>query len=172
MGKGKIIVSIFLLVAVLLVVFASAHQAQTQGPNGPSVALAGVIPNAPSISTSVSMPYAAQTTFTQMTGLNATVVGTVHMVSLAPACSQSNPPCALPNSVIFYLTTNGHTYRLLFVNGSPVTSLSTYNGREVTVNGLVVIPSSISTSEWALPPPLYFDGDIYVRSIVYYLPLQ
>jgi hypothetical protein len=165
-GKGKFIVTAFLLSAVIVVLFASAFQTSVQGvpEQVNSNLVLGGLPG-----TKPAMQFAA--TYTGMTGLNATVVGTVHEISLSPVCSTSNPPCAVPNSVIFYLTTNGHTYRLLFVNGNPVSALTPYTGKQVVANGLVVVPSSIA-SQWALPPPLAFDGDFYIRSILFYLQQQ
>ena len=169
MGKGKFIVTAFLLSAVVMVLFASAYQTSVQGVpeqgNSNLVLGGGGMPG----TKLPTMQFAA--TYTAMTGLNATVVGTVHEISLAPVCSMSNPPCAVPNSVIFYLTTNGHTYRLLFVNGNPISALTPYVGRQVVANGLVVVPSLIA-SQWALPAPLSFDGDFYIRSVLFYLQQQ
>ena len=162
MRKGKIVISALLLGAVLLVLFTSAYQTSVQGlPQRGNLVLGGLPGTKPTIQ------FAA--TYTGMTGLNATVVGTVHQISLSPVCSTSNPPCAVPNSVVFYLTSNGHTYRLLFVNGNSVTAFTPYIGKQVVANGLVVVPSSVA-SQWTLPAPLSFDGDFYVRSILFYIP--
>jgi hypothetical protein len=167
-SKGKFIVTAFLLSAVVMVLFASVYQTAVQGV--PEQAYSNLVLGGGNVAgTKPSMQFAV--TYTGMTGLNATVVGTVHEISLAPVCSTSSPPCAVPNSVIFYLTTNGHTYRLLFVNGDPVTALTPYVGRQVVANGLVVIPSLVS-SQWALPAPLSFNGDFYIRSILFYLQQQ
>ena len=168
MGKGKFIVTAFLLTAVVMVLFASTYQTSVQGV--PEQFNSNLLLGGGGLAgTKPATQFAV--TYTGMTGLNATVVGTVHEISLAPVCSMSNPPCAVPNSVIFYLTTNGHTYRLLFVNGDPVTALTPYVGRQVVANGLVVVPSLVS-SQWALPAPLSFNGDFYIRSILFYLQQQ
>ena len=168
MGRGKFIVTAFLLTAVVMVLFASVYQTSVQGvPEQVNSNL--VLGGGGLAGTKPAMQFAA--TYTAMTGLNATVVGTVHEISLAPVCSMSNPPCAVPNSVIFYLTTNGHTYRLLFVNGEPVSALTPYVGRQVVANGLVVVPS-LASSQWALPAPLTFDGDFYIRSVLFYIQQQ
>jgi hypothetical protein len=167
-SKGKFIVTAFLLSAVVMVLFASVYQPSVQGVQFNSNLVLGGS-GMPGTKSPSSIQFAA--TYTAMTGLNATVVGTVHEIALAPVCSMSNPPCAIPNSVIFYLTTNGHTYRLLFVNGDPVTALTPYVGRQVVANGLVVVPSLVS-SQWALPAPLSFNGDFYIRSILFYLQQQ
>jgi len=166
--KGKFLVSAFLLSAVMLVLFASVYQTSVQAV--PAQAISNLLLSGGGMpGTKPGVQFAV--TYTAMTGLNATVVGTVHEISLAPVCSMSNPPCAVPNSDIFYLTTNGHTYRLLFVNGDPVNMLAPYVGKQVVANGLIVVPSLVAT-QWTLPAPLSFNGDFYVRTILFYIQQQ
>ena len=160
MIKGKWIVTSLLLVTILAMTFTIVHQQQSAN----RLVQFGAAYKTPSGAVSY-----AQTTLKAITGLNASVVGTIHVITLAPTCGQSNPPCAVPNLVLYYLTSNGHTYRLILLNPIPLTP---YNGKQVIANGLVVVPSQLELSQYNAPVSLYFDGDMYVRSIIYYLPPQ
>jgi hypothetical protein len=160
MNKGKLVVTSVLLVTVVAILFTTIH---SLNQNSLQVQF-GAAYKTPSAAVSY-----AQTTLKAITGLNATVVGTIHVITLSPACSQSNPPCAAPNLVLYYLTSNAHTYRLILLTAIPLTP---YNGKQVIVNGLVVVPSQLALNQYTAPPSLYFDGDMYVRSVIYYLPPQ
>ena len=97
-------------------------------------------------------------------GMNVTVIGTIGTYTLAPACSLTNPPCAITETVVYYVTVNGRNYRLLFQNRTlvPDPLLGSY----AVVTGLYITPSTFRANDWT--PVLDFYGDIYVQVITYF----
>jgi hypothetical protein len=95
---------------------------------------------------------------------NVSVIGTLKVLRLAPACSLQIKPCSTPASQIFYVVVNGRNYRLI-----PPFSMNipeSLTGSSVVVSGLYVTPSTFQADQWV--PPLFFFGDIYVRTIWYF----
>jgi len=97
-------------------------------------------------------------------GVNVTVIGTVGTYTLAPACSLTTPPCAITETVVYYVTVNGRNYRLLFQNRTSVPD--PLLGSYAVVTGLYVTPSLFRANDWT--PVLSFYGDIYVQVITYF----
>ncbi len=95
---------------------------------------------------------------------NVTLVGTMTSLSVAPVCSLSNPPCAISNHPLYYITVNGVDYRLVFPNSTKLPQ----NNARISVTGVFVTPSTYQASQWT--PQMYFRGDIYVTSYTYVSP--
>lgn len=96
-------------------------------------------------------------------GMNVSVIGTIKTYKVAPVCSLSNPPCAIFNTVLYYVVVNGRDYRLIFPNGTQsLPSIGSY----VVVTGLYITPSTYQASQYT--PYLQFYGDIVVTVISYF----
>jgi hypothetical protein len=95
---------------------------------------------------------------------NVSVLGTLKVLKLAPACSLAVNPCSTPVSQIFYVVVNGRNYRLVPPYSMKIAESLT--GSSVVVSGLYVTPSTFQADQWV--PPLFFFGDIYVYSIWYF----
>ena len=93
---------------------------------------------------------------------NVTLTGVITGSVVAPACKLSNPPCAIADSPVYYITVNGQDYRLIFPNSTKVP----LNHAHIEVTGVFVTPSTYQANLWN--PQMYFRGDIYVIS--YYYP--
>lgn len=106
----------------------------------------------------------AISTASKPSGTNVTVIGTVGTYTVAPTCRLSNPPCAIANTLIYYVNVNGRSYRLLFTNRTSVPE--PLIGSNVVVTGLFVAPSAFRADQWT--PLLYFFGDIHVQVITYF----
>lgn len=96
-------------------------------------------------------------------GMNVSVIGTLKNYKVAPACSLSNPPCAIFDTVLYYVVVNGRNYRLIFSNG---TQSIPNTGSYVVVTGLYITPSTYAASQFT--PYLQFYGDIVVTTISYF----
>ena len=99
--------------------------------------------------------------------INVTVIGVLKNSILAPTCSLYNPPCAMPDTSIYYIVVNGRNYRLLFQNSTLIPSNVT--GSNAVVTGLYVTPSTYKADQWT--PIMSFYGDIYVQKVTYFLIL-
>ena len=95
---------------------------------------------------------------------NVTVLGTLKVLTLEPACSLAVIPCSNPETQIFYVVVNGRNYRLILSYKVQITA--SLAGSSVVVSGVFVTPSTFQAGQWV--PPLFFFGDIYVRTIWYY----
>jgi hypothetical protein len=95
---------------------------------------------------------------------NVTVVGVMTSAVVAPACSLSNPPCAIVDSSLYYVTVNGWNYRLIFPHSMKVPM----NHAHILVSGVFVTPSGYEVNQWT--PQMYFLGDIYVVAYYYVSP--
>jgi hypothetical protein len=95
---------------------------------------------------------------------NVTVVGTMTSSIVAPVCSLSNPPCAISDSPLYYVTVNGWNYRLIFSNSTKIP----LNHAKITVTGVYVTPSTYQSNQWT--PQISFHGDIYVITYSYVSP--
>jgi hypothetical protein len=100
----------------------------------------------------------------KLLGVNVTVIGTIGTYTVSPACSLATPPCAITESVVYYVTVNGRNYRLLFQNRTSVPD--PLLGSLAVVTGLYVTPSTFKANDWT--PVLSFYGDIYVQVITYF----
>ena len=100
-------------------------------------------------------------------GVNVTVLGIMKASVVAPTCSLSNPPCAIPSTSIYYVIVNGRNYRLIFQNSTSIPSNVT--GSNVVVTGLYVTPSTFKADQWT--PAISIYGDIYVQKISFFLQL-
>jgi hypothetical protein len=97
---------------------------------------------------------------------NVTLTGVMTVVQVAPACSLSNPPCAISDSPLYYLTVNGQNYRLVFSNSTTIP----LNLSRIMVIGVYVTPSTYKASQYT--PQIHFRGDIYVIAYSYTSPYQ
>jgi len=95
---------------------------------------------------------------------NVTLTGVMTSAQVAPACSLSNPPCAISDSPLYYITVNGWNYRLIFSNSTTIP----LNRSDIMVTGVFVTPSSYEATQWT--PHMYFRGDIYVIAYAYASP--
>jgi hypothetical protein len=95
---------------------------------------------------------------------NVSVIGTLKVLKLAPACSLAVTPCSTPATQIFYVVVNGRNYRL--IQPSSMNIPESLTGSSVVVSGLYVTPTTFQANQWV--PPLFFFGDIYVRTIWYF----
>ena len=95
---------------------------------------------------------------------NVTLTGVMTASIVAPACRLSNPPCAIADSPMYYITVNGRYYRLIFPNSTKVP----LNQAHIEVTGVFVTPSTYQPNLWN--PQIYFSGDIYVISYYYVFP--
>lgn len=95
---------------------------------------------------------------------NVTVLGTLKVLTLAPTCSLAVNPCSSPATQIFYVVVNGRNYRLIL--SERVQIPASLAGSSVVISGLFVTPSTFQADQWV--PPLFFFGDIYVRTIWFY----
>ena len=90
--------------------------------------------------------------------------GVYHYVTAEPLCSMSFPPCWTPSEVVFYLTTENETVRLVFYCGPDYCynpqQLPFHDGDRIYVKGTLIQPSDWPTSKYQ--PALQFIGDIYV----------
>jgi hypothetical protein len=92
--------------------------------------------------------------------------GVYHYVDAQPLCAQSFPPCLAPSSeVVFYLTTENATIRLVFYCGVgycwSAQQLPFKEGDEIHVEGTLIRPSDWPTNEYQPTLPRFF-GDLYV----------
>ena len=94
---------------------------------------------------------------------NVTEIGVMRSLSVSPACSLNNPPCAISNAPLYYITVNGANYRLIFSNSTALPR----NGAHIIVSGKYVTPSTYKADQWM--PALIFRGDIYVYTYSYVL---
>ena len=90
--------------------------------------------------------------------------GVYHYVTAQPLCSKNFPPCWIPSEVVWYLTTENATIRLVFYCGldyctSPE-QLPFRNGARIYVKGTLIEPSDWPTKNYQ--PTLQFGGDLYV----------
>jgi len=95
---------------------------------------------------------------------NVTLTGVMTSLQVAPACSLSNPPCAISDSPLYYITVNGRNYRLIFSNSTTIPM----NRSDIMVTGVFVTPSTYEATQWT--PQMYFSGDIYVITYSYASP--
>jgi hypothetical protein len=95
---------------------------------------------------------------------NVTLIGVIKAFTVAPACSLTNPPCAIPTAAIYYVVVNGRNYRLILPNSIVVPPKLI--GSNVIVTGIYVTPSTFQSNQWT--PSLSFAGDIYVLKIRYF----
>lgn len=90
--------------------------------------------------------------------------GVYHYVIAQPLCGKSFPPCWVPSEIVFYLTTENATIRLLFYCGQDYCSSSQqlpfHDGEGIYVKGTLLQPSDWPTSKYQ--PALEFIGDLYV----------
>jgi len=98
---------------------------------------------------------------------NVTVLGVIKASQMAPACSLSNPPCAISPSSIFYVVVNGRNYRLIFANN--VVIPASLSGTNVVITGAYVTPSTFNAGNWT--PSISFYGDIYVYKVTFFASL-
>jgi hypothetical protein len=96
---------------------------------------------------------------------NVTVTGVMTASVVAPACQLANPPCAIADSSLYYITVNGANYRLIFPNSTQ----PPLNHANIIVTGVFVTPSTYQSNLWN--PQMQFRGDIYVISY-YYVPVS
>jgi len=121
--------------------------------------------NQPTFSPSESSPSLSPPVRTP--GVNVTVLGVLKASILAPTCSLSNPPCAIPDTSIYYVVVNGRNYRLIFQNSTMIPPKVT--GSNAVVTGLYVTPSTYNPDQWT--PTMSFYGDIYVQKVTFFLIL-
>jgi len=95
---------------------------------------------------------------------NVTLSGVMSSFVVSPACALSNPPCAIVDSSIYYITVKGWNYRLIFPNSTALPM----NGAHIVVTGTFVTPSTFEPGLWT--PQIYFHGDIYVHTYYYVFP--
>lgn len=95
---------------------------------------------------------------------NVTITGLMTSVVVAPTCSLSNPPCAVADTPLYYVTVNGLNYRLIFPSSMKIPA----NRSHILVTGVFVTPSTYESSLWM--PEMNFRGDIYVLSYFYVSP--
>jgi len=90
--------------------------------------------------------------------------GVFHYVIAKPLCSMNFPPCWTPSEVVFYLTTENETVRLVFYCGPDYCynpqQLPFNDGDRIYVKGTLIQPSDWPTSKYK--PILQFIGDLYV----------
>lgn len=90
--------------------------------------------------------------------------GVYHYVNAEPLCSMSFPPCWTPSEVVFYLTTENETVRLVFYCGLDycygAQQLPFHNGDRIYVKGTLIQPSDWPTNKYH--PALQFIADLYV----------
>jgi hypothetical protein len=91
--------------------------------------------------------------------------GVYHYVEAQPLCAQSFPPCLVPSSeVVFYLTTENATIRLVFYCGIgycySAQQLPFKEGDKIRVEGTLLQPSDWPTNKYQ--PTLRFFADLYV----------
>ncbi len=90
--------------------------------------------------------------------------GVYHYAIAQPLCSQNFPPCWAPGEVVWYLTTENATIRLIFYCGldycSSAQQLPFHDEAKIYVKGTLLQPSEWPTSEYQ--PTLQFIGDLYV----------
>jgi len=94
---------------------------------------------------------------------NVTEIGMMRSLTVSPACSLNNPPCAISTAPLYYITVNGANYRLIFPNSMALPK----NGAHIIVTGRYVTPSTYKAEQWM--PALVFRGDIYVQTYSYVL---
>lgn len=97
-------------------------------------------------------------------GVNVSLIGKLGIITIAPVCSLSNPPCAITNSVLYYMVVNGRNYRLIFTNTTNVPEPLV--GSYVVITGLFVTPSLYRADQYT--PLLHFFGDIHVQVLTYF----
>jgi hypothetical protein len=95
---------------------------------------------------------------------NVTVIGVIKASTVAPVCSLTNPPCAIPNAAIYYVDVNGRNYRMILPNSIVIPPKLI--GSNAVVTGIYVTPSTFQPNQWT--PTLSFAGDIYVLKIRYF----
>jgi len=83
---------------------------------------------------------------------------------VSPACAFTTPRCAVADSPLYYITSNGWNYRLIFPNDTKIPP----NHANIVVTGIYVTPSTYVASQWL--PQMYFRGDIYVLSYTFISP--
>ena len=90
--------------------------------------------------------------------------GVYHYVEAQPLCSKNFPPCWVPSEVVWYLTTENETVRLIFYCGVGycygAQELPFHDGDRIHVEGTLIQPSDWATSEYQ--PALQFIADLYV----------
>lgn len=90
--------------------------------------------------------------------------GVYHYVTAEPLCSMNFPPCWTPSEVVFYLTTENETVRLVFYCGLDycysAQQLPFHDGERIYVKGTLIQPSDWPTSKYQ--PALQFIADLYV----------
>lgn len=96
-------------------------------------------------------------------GTNVSVIGVLGTYTIAPVCKLSNPPCAIRDTRVYYVTVNSRNYRLIFQNGTSIPE--PFLGSLAVITGIYVTPSQFQADQYT--PLLYFYGDIYVRVIAY-----
>jgi len=95
---------------------------------------------------------------------NVTLTGVMTSSVVAPTCALANPPCAIADSPLYYITVNGQNYRLIFSNSTQ----PPMNHARISVTGVFVTPSSYKSNLWN--PAMQFHGDIYVIEYFYVSP--
>jgi hypothetical protein len=90
--------------------------------------------------------------------------GVYHYVETEPLCSKNFPPCWVPNEVVFYLTTENETVRLIFYCSVgfcySAQELPFHDGDRIFVKGTLIQPSDWPSNKYQ--PTLEFVGDLYV----------
>ena len=160
MTREKYAVAVIVIVALTIVAvpYYRAYELRTSTP---------VIQNSPALSPSFN-PQPNDNAFPPNPyGYNVTVLGVLKSSQVAPACSLSNPPCAISPTSIYYVVVNGRNYRLIFSNDTLVPANVT--GTNVVVTGSYVTPSTFDADQWT--PAISFYGDIYVYKVTFYLKL-
>jgi hypothetical protein len=95
---------------------------------------------------------------------SASYTGVYHYVEAQPLCSKNFPPCWVPSEVVFYLTTENETVRLIFYCSAgfcySAQQLPFHEGDRIYVKGTLLQPSDWPTNKYQ--PTLEFVGDLYV----------
>lgn len=125
-----------------------------------ALGLVSVVLNAENTSTvSFHSPTATHTGY-----FSVSYTGVYHYVTAEPLCSMSFPPCWVPSEVVFYLTTENETVRLVFYCGLDycysAQQLPFHDGDRIYVKGTLIQPSDWPTNKYQ--PTLQFIADLYV----------
>lgn len=154
--NGKYVaVGVILALTLLIVLFVQSYE---------SLSLYGASKNPVLDQSSVNPSPAPVISTAKPSGVNVSVIGKLGTITVAPACSLSYPPCAITNSVVYYMIVNGRNYRLIFTNTTKVPEPLV--GSYVVVTGLFVTPSAYRADQYT--PLLHFFGDIHVQVITYF----
>jgi len=124
-----------------------------------SIGLGSVVLTANTPTVSFQSPTATHTGY-----FSVSYTGAYHYVAAQALCSNNFPPCWTPSEVVFYLTTQNATLRLVFYCGLDYCynpqQLPFHDGDRIYVKGTLIQPSDWPTSKYQ--PTLQFIGDLYV----------